>query len=135
MRTKYRSAIYYFQEYQRPELRNALSESQADFNEEIITKILPFVAFKSSPAQYQNYYQNDPEKPFCRTYIYPKLKFLKSKYSASVNEDFLENKKIITSSLEPYNYRCKLCLTTNNLTDPYEKAHLHVACFIIIFCL
>ena len=48
----------------------------------LITRVLPFRAFQPSDARFQNYYATDPERPFCRTYIEPKLTMLRRRYGA-----------------------------------------------------
>lgn len=85
MRSKYRSAIYYFNEQQRKETEQNLKEIQNDFQEQIITKILPFRNFKESDELFQNYYYSNPEKPFCETYINPKLSLLLKQFKKVVN--------------------------------------------------
>lgn len=85
MRSKYRSAVYYFKEVQKQLVQDILREQQPDFDEIIITKVLPFSAFRCSPAQYQNYYQQEPDKPFCKRYISPKLNLLLKKYSSLID--------------------------------------------------
>ncbi len=39
----------------------------------IVTMVLPFDGFKPSLEQFQDYYQTNTERPFCKTYIDPKL--------------------------------------------------------------
>lgn len=82
MRNKYRSAIYYFSNIQREESKQIIDDLQSDFSNKIITEVLPFHQFKPSSEEFQNYYQSNPEKPFCKTYINPKLTFLKNKFGA-----------------------------------------------------
>lgn len=86
MRTKYRSAIYYFMHQQKEESLNIISELQADFNDKIITKTLLFNSFKPNTEEFQNYYQSNPNKPFCKNYINPKLKFLLQKFSKNIDK-------------------------------------------------
>lgn len=80
MRNKYRSAIYYFSEPQKVESLKIIEELQSKFEGKIITKVLEFQNFKPSPKEFQNYYLSNPEKPFCKTYINPKLTILQKKY-------------------------------------------------------
>ena len=47
--------------------------AQADFDEPLVTLTLRFEAFERSPDQFVDYYNTDPTKPFCTTYIDPKL--------------------------------------------------------------
>jgi len=81
MRDKYRSAVYFFSDCQSHAAVQALHEIQKDFEKEIITTVLPFVSFKASSAQFKNYYQQDPQRPFCQLYIDPKLDRIKAEYS------------------------------------------------------
>ncbi|MFI8379746.1 peptide-methionine (S)-S-oxide reductase [Leeuwenhoekiella sp. NPDC079379] len=81
-RTKYRSAVYYFSEYQATMISQILIDLQPLFKEPIITRVLPFTSFKASRECLHNYYLRDPDKPFCKRYIQPKLKFLKEKFSS-----------------------------------------------------
>lgn len=81
LRDKYRSAVYYFSESQSAEATQALHEIQKDFEKQLVTKTLPFVAFKESVGQYQNYYQQGPDKPFCKLYIDPKLDRIRAEFA------------------------------------------------------
>lgn len=81
MRAKYRSAIYYFHPAQKYESEFIIKERQSNFNDKIITQILPFNNFKPSKSCFQSYYQKNPQKPFCVKYIYPKLHFLSKEFS------------------------------------------------------
>lgn len=100
MRTKYRSAIYYFNEHQQQEIKQHLTDIQSNFQEQIITKILPFCNFKESDKLFQNYYYSNPEKPFCEIHINPKLTLLLKKFKKVVNLEKIikdENHQIIHS--------------------------------------
>lgn len=85
MRDKYRSAIYTFSEVQEREAIHILNDFKNIFKDEIITEILPFSEFKASREAIQNYYKKNPEKPFCKQFINPKLKVLVDKFSKYVN--------------------------------------------------
>lgn len=73
MRTKYRSAVYYFDEKTKYELQSLLMKERLLFETALITQLLPFKAFKASRIQIQEYYKKNPEAPFCKRYIEPKL--------------------------------------------------------------
>ncbi len=83
MRKKYRSAIYVFSNQQKTESKTILAEIQKNTASQIITQILPFSKFKPSEAQFQNYYKNNPQKPFCKKYILPKLELISNKFDAN----------------------------------------------------
>jgi len=87
MRSKYRSAIYTFSKVQEKEVTTLISEFQVSFENKIITKILPFVNFKESDILFQNYYYSNPEKPFCETFINPKLSLLLNQFRDVINEE------------------------------------------------
>ncbi|PQJ79577.1 peptide-methionine (S)-S-oxide reductase [Polaribacter porphyrae] len=86
MRNKYRSAIYYFSIQQKIESLKIIDELQTSFSNKIITQVIKFQQFKPSTEEFQNYYQSNPEKPFCKTYINPKLKFLLHKFSNHIDK-------------------------------------------------
>jgi len=93
MRDKYRSAVYWFNEEQKEEAILLLKDLQQGFSAEIITKVYPFHAFEASRDDMTNYYHKNPEKPFCQTYIYPKLVLLLKQFSNQVKIDKLEHLK------------------------------------------
>jgi peptide-methionine (S)-S-oxide reductase len=76
MRDTYRSDVYPFSEEQTIEVLEIMSVQQLKFQEELITRVLPFVSFKVSHQQIQNYYYKNQKKPFCKTFINPKLRLL-----------------------------------------------------------
>ena len=86
MRNKYRSAVYYFSNSQKEKSLKIIDELQSSFKDEIITKVVEFTSFKPSTEEFQNYYQSNPNKPFCETYINPKLKFLVQNFSNQIEK-------------------------------------------------
>jgi len=91
MRAKYRSAIYTFTETQHDSAVFHLEGFQKDFDQGLVTKILPFSEFKTSRDALQNYYGKNPKKPFCETYINPKLKLLLHQFSAHAHPEKLNH--------------------------------------------
>lgn len=87
MREKYRSAIYTFSKKQETQVVNIIGLFQSEFEEEIITKVLLFKEFKASREAIQNYYKKNPEKPFCKQFINPKLKLLLNKFSSHLKSN------------------------------------------------
>tara|TARA_B110000091_G_scaffold211233_1_gene255489 strand:- start:2419 stop:2937 length:519 start_codon:yes stop_codon:yes gene_type:complete len=86
MRIKYRSAVYYFSQQQKEESIKIIEELQSEFKDTIITQLLEFKNFKPSSEEFKNYYQSNPDKPFCKNYIHPKLQFLLQKFSNRINK-------------------------------------------------
>lgn len=89
MRKKYRSAIYYFDIEQQMELNEILNSFESKFDNRLITEVLPYVKFKSSGTEIKNYYYKNPRKPFCTSFIDPKLKLLLSTFT-----DFADKEKL-----------------------------------------
>ena len=87
MRNKYRSAVYAFDIESWEASQNALMELQKGFGGQLVTQVLRFGQFKSSDVQFHDYYFSNPGKPFCETYISPKLKLLLKRFSGLVNEE------------------------------------------------
>ena len=73
MRIKYRSAVYTTSPQQAEAVTAALQRLQGEFDAPLVTRVLPLVAFRPSEARYRDYYQRRPDRPFCQTYIRPKL--------------------------------------------------------------
>lgn len=87
MRAKYRSAVYYFNREQKESAIKILEDLNPSFNKNIITKVLPCNKFKPSAEQFKNYYLKDPAKPYCQTYIDPKLKILLQQFSSLLKKE------------------------------------------------
>lgn len=85
MRSKYRSAVYAFTVEQLPFASQAIEKLQADFGQSIITEVIPFGEFKLNDEKYLDYYSKNPDKPFCKTFIDPKLKMLLKRFSNEVD--------------------------------------------------
>ena len=91
MRTKYRSAIYAFSEEQEQQSEAIVNNLQKEFGNKLITKVYPFHSFKASREAIQNYYQKNPDKPFCETFINPKLKLLLERFSEQIKSEKLKH--------------------------------------------
>lgn len=81
MRHKYRSAVYTFSDAQRAVSDAILADLQADFEQPLVTRSYPFGAFAASPERFRNYYNKGAQKPFCKTYIQPKLSLLMTRFA------------------------------------------------------
>lgn len=86
MRGKYRSAIYVKGEAQRQDIEDILGALQVEFETPRVTQILDYAGFKPSEVHFQNYYKSNPERPFCKTYIDPKLSRMRKRYGAYVQD-------------------------------------------------
>lgn len=77
LRHRYRSAVYAFSEKDASRFEEILKRLADDFTEPLITRVYPFVDFKPSLPEHQDYYRTDPERPFCVRFIAPKLAALR----------------------------------------------------------
>jgi peptide-methionine (S)-S-oxide reductase len=91
MRSKYRSAVYTFDDTQAACAREALSGLRHEFESPIITKIIPFVDFKLNSETHLNYYYSNPDKPFCENVVNPKLRILLAQFSEKVDSGKLQD--------------------------------------------
>ncbi len=86
-RNKYRSAVYVYSEEDFNRATQILRDLESDFEQELITKVHYFNQFKPSEEQFHNYYYSNPQKPFCETYISPKLKTILTKFGKLANQE------------------------------------------------
>ncbi|MDF1697512.1 MAG: peptide-methionine (S)-S-oxide reductase [Saprospiraceae bacterium] len=84
LRTKYRSAVYVFDAIQHTESILILTELQPQFDKPLITQVLYFDSFKLNSENYLDYYYRNPEKPFCKNVIDPKLKILRAQFGNKI---------------------------------------------------
>ncbi len=85
---RYRSAIYVFGAEDRREAERAVDRFAADSGEATRTMVLPLIGFRPSDARYQNYYRTNPERPFCRRYIDPKLDYIRRHFAEIALPEF-----------------------------------------------
>ena len=76
-RKKYRSAVYFLSSGDEKAAREILEVLQKQFEEKLVTQVLPFRKFEASREEIQDYYKKHPDAPFCKRYIEPKLKLIK----------------------------------------------------------
>ena len=84
MRTKYRSAVYVFNQTQLLLSKKYIQNFQKDFPKPIITQVLAFQSFRLNQESYLDYYYKNPEKTFCKTYIQPKIQYLKENFREQI---------------------------------------------------
>ncbi|MFA6086750.1 peptide-methionine (S)-S-oxide reductase [Mucilaginibacter sp.] len=91
MRGKYRSAIYTFTSKQAGAANQAIQNLQNEFEEPVITKVLPFQTFRLNEENYLDYYYKDPSKPFCRNIVNPKLKELFKRFAEHISPERVDH--------------------------------------------
>jgi peptide-methionine (S)-S-oxide reductase len=80
--TQYRSAIFYHDDEQRRVAEDLVRELEAEhvFDDPIVTTIEPLKAFYPAEEYHREYYRRNPNQPYCRAVIAPKVAKLRSKY-------------------------------------------------------
>jgi peptide-methionine (S)-S-oxide reductase len=79
--TQYRSIILYSDEGQKAAAEKSKKAAQAQFDSPIVTEITPLKKFYRAEGYHQNYYNNNPNVPYCAFVIRPKLKKVLEKLS------------------------------------------------------
>jgi peptide-methionine (S)-S-oxide reductase len=71
LRHRYRSAVYAFSHEEERQFITILINLANEFSDPLVTKVYPFVDFKPSLPEHQEYYRTDPDRPFCVRCIGP----------------------------------------------------------------
>jgi peptide-methionine (S)-S-oxide reductase len=71
--TQYRSIILYSSEAQRIAAEKSKAEAQKRFSAPIVTEIVPLKKFYKAEGYHQDYYRSNPNQPYCRAVIRPKV--------------------------------------------------------------
>jgi peptide-methionine (S)-S-oxide reductase len=80
--TQYRSIILYNSEAQRVAAEKSKAAAQKRFKQPIVTEIVPLKKFYKAEGYHQNYYRSNPEQPYCRLVIQPKVEKFEKKLEA-----------------------------------------------------
>lgn len=75
--TQYRSAIFYHNSQQKLAVEKSKAEAQKLFERPIVTEITPLANFYEAENYHRDYYNKNPNAPYCVFVIKPKLKKLK----------------------------------------------------------
>ncbi|HET7264584.1 MAG TPA: peptide-methionine (S)-S-oxide reductase MsrA [bacterium] len=79
--TQYRSAIFYHSPEQKATAEQAIREltEARRFGNPIVTEVKPFTAFYKAEDYHQEYFAHNPNQPYCRVVVGPKVaKFRKA---------------------------------------------------------
>jgi peptide-methionine (S)-S-oxide reductase len=80
--TQYRSAIFTHSPEQEATARETIARLTRDgvFDQPIVTEVAPLGEFFAAEAYHQGYYRANPNQPYCRATITPKVTKLRAKY-------------------------------------------------------
>jgi len=71
--SQYRSAIFFIGENQRTIAEQSKIAAQRFFKDPIVTEIVPLTTFYKAEDYHRKYFDNNPNAPYCRFVIKPKL--------------------------------------------------------------
>jgi peptide-methionine (S)-S-oxide reductase len=80
---QYRSVIFYHDEAQRDQAEQLIVELEREgaFGRPIVTELQPASAFYIAEDYHQEYFQNNPEQPYCAFVVSPKLRKFREKFA------------------------------------------------------
>lgn len=78
--TQYRSIILYTNDLQKEIAEKVKNELQSEFNNEIVTEIVPLEAFYEAESYHQDYFKKNASQPYCQLVIEPKLDSFQKRY-------------------------------------------------------
>jgi peptide-methionine (S)-S-oxide reductase len=78
--TQYRSAIFYETEEQKIAAERALKDAASDWRDPIVTQIAPASQFFVAEDYHQNYFNDNPNQPYCMFVVGPKVEKLQAKF-------------------------------------------------------
>ena len=83
--SQYRSAVYYHDEEQREAVEAYVAElEERGVYDGIVTEIAPLDAYYEAEEYHQDYYQENPNQPYCAIQIPPKLEKVREKFADKI---------------------------------------------------
>jgi len=77
--TQYRSIILYNNDAQKQAAEKSKAAAQKQFSSPIVTEIVPLKKFYKAEDYHQDYYRSNPNQPYCRAVIRPKVEKFEKK--------------------------------------------------------
>jgi peptide-methionine (S)-S-oxide reductase len=86
--TQYRSAIFHHDEVQKAIAERSRQEADASglWPNPIVTEIVPYTAFYPAEGNHQDYYRSNPNQPYCRVVIDPKIRKLRKEFADKLKD-------------------------------------------------
>jgi len=81
--TQYRSAIFFHTPEQEAEARKIIRELEDDgaFADPIVTEVVPAEPFHVAEKYHQEYFENNPNQPYCQFVVAPKVAKFRQKFA------------------------------------------------------
>lgn len=85
---QYLSVIFYQNEEEKTLFEKVMSDvNQKYYDGRMVTHLLKFESFYPAEDYHQDYYANNPDKPYCKTVIEPKIKKFRKEFLDKFNAD------------------------------------------------
>jgi peptide-methionine (S)-S-oxide reductase len=86
--SQYRSVVFYHDEKQRETVESfvAALADRGVYDDDIVTEIEPLETFYEAEEHHQDYYEKNPNQPYCAVQIPPKLNKVREKFSGKVRQ-------------------------------------------------
>ncbi len=78
--TQYRSAIFYHSDEQKKTAEKIVAEVAEEWANPIVTEVVPLEIFYRAEQYHQNYFALNPNQPYCRAVVAPKVEKFKKKF-------------------------------------------------------
>lgn len=90
--TQYRSAVFYETEEQKQIIEKSLNELKESnyYDKPIVTKIEKFKKFYEAENYHKDYFEKNPNKPYCNYVITPKIVKLMDFYKKEIKEKYTQ---------------------------------------------
>ena len=84
--TQYRSAIFYHDDTQKQAAEAYIGEltEKREYHSKIVTEVVPETTFYPAEAYHQDYFLNNPNQPYCRAIVAPKVSKFRKNYAERV---------------------------------------------------
>ena len=81
--TQYRSAVYYHDDAQREAVERFVDELESEgvYDDPIVTEIEPLERFWEAEEYHQDYFEKNPNKPYCAANVRPKVQKVREKFA------------------------------------------------------
>ena len=86
--TQYRSSIFYHSPEQKAEAEKIIAELTADkaFPSQLVTEVVPAVHFHVAEKYHQEYFENNPNQPYCQFVVAPKVAKFRAKFAQKMKK-------------------------------------------------
>ncbi len=88
---QYRSVVFYLNDNQKDKAEKSLEEHQASDlwgGKKYSTTVEPLTQFYNAEDYHQNYYENNPQQPYCSAVIGPKVQKFREKYKDRLKDGY-----------------------------------------------